>query len=416
MPFNKVSEFKKSFPAIAEMPMKNARKAMKIFNALKADGMGDGKAIAIAMTRAKDAKMSEEPSFEYIDIIKLSEKKSIIEVLKAGKIHDRNITITESMLDDFVKNFNEGVYGTEIQVNLGHNRGGEAAGWVKKLIKEGERLLAEVEWTPLGIEKITSKQYRFTSSELRFEYNEPNSGKVVKNVFTGVALTNIPAVKGMAPVSLSEESSIYINNQNHMEELQEMFNKLIVQAELSESDVKAFEESEHFTAEAGDAMLLALKERVELLAANAKLAEEAKAKAEENVSLAERLEATEAKTKEMSDKIELTELEAEVKSTLCFSEDKAVGISPSSESVSKVSKFMLGLSQVQKAEFKEIMLAVQTVDLNTYGATSHAESKTLGAELSEANKEAQKRATESGRPLHECLGEVYMEMGLDEKL
>ena len=423
MPFSKVSEFKKAFPAVVDMPMPMMKKAMDMFNAMKKEGMEDGKAIAIAITKSKEAmKANEKENYlEYVDIIKLSEKKSIIEVLKTGKIHDRNITITESMLEDFVKNFNEGIYGTEIQVNLSHDRAGEAAGWVTKLIKEGDRLLAEVEWTPLGIEKIKSKQYKFTSSELRFEYTNPKDGSSVKNVFTGVALTNIPAVKGMSPVSLSEESTIYINNQKNMEELQELFDGLISKADLSEADVKTFAESEHYSEE-GAKMLQLLNDKVESLAEmaklkdeNAKLAEEVKKTADEakkNSTAAEKLA---EEVKELSDTVRTTKLEEEVKKELCCSEDKTTGLNPSDETISKTAKFMLGLSQEQVAEFKEILASVQTVDLSTHGKTSSPESKTQGAALDSANKEAKELAEKSGRPLHECLAEVYKAKGLDEQ-
>ena len=195
----------------------------------------------------------------YMSIIKLDEigakPRSIIEILRVGVAYDRGFKVTEQMLSDLVDNFNKGVYGTELQVDLRHDREGMAAGWIKRLVKEGEKLFAEVEWTPLGVEMIKSEQYKYTSSELSFSQPDvTNNGKTVKNVLVGVALTNIPAIKGMAPVTLSEDLTVFLtNNHNSMKSLKATHESLMkkdkVSKEVLEEHMKNIKEAKAETPE-----------------------------------------------------------------------------------------------------------------------------------------------------------------------
>jgi len=191
---------------------------------------------------------------------------STIEVLRTGNIVDRDLAITDEMLNDFVRNFEDNIYGTELQINLGHDRGGEAAGWIKGLTKVGNKLLAAVEWTELGISKIKKKLYRFTSSEFALSFPHPDNGKLVKNVFMGVALTNIPAVRGLAPVSLSEEMSLSIeNNTFSMEEIKRLYEELNAKDKVSFNEFHQFKNLVTALNKAGEAtkMLTELEEKTE---------------------------------------------------------------------------------------------------------------------------------------------------------
>lgn len=383
------------------------------------------------------------------DIIVLSGTKSIIEVLKTGVILDRNLKITEQMLEDFVKNFNAGVYGTEVQVNLGHFREGEAAGWVKRLIKEGQRLLAEVEWTPLGVEKIQSKQYKFTSSELALSYPDAKTGNKVKNVFIGVALTNVPAVKGMEPVALSEDftySNLFLNTYFMKEKIKAMYDKLMGKDAISDKEMSAFDEvCKDATGDDAEG-IPGMKKKLSAKVKAQKMAEQDGGDDEEDadedddsadeakdgeegkkdlnqkkvatVSLAEhnklkkQVEADRAKTAKLQEELDKKNLSDEVKDELLLSEDVATGFKD--EALDEVVDFMMGLSQEQRDAFKALMTKVQTVDLSTIGSTDRAvKVKTNEASttaLNEATAKAKKMSEESGRPLSECLTEVYHEL------
>lgn len=314
-----------------------------------------------------------EDSFQYLDVISLSENKSIIEVLKVGTIHDRNLKITEEMLDDFVSNFNAGVYGTDIQVNLGHQREGEAAGWVKKLIKEGERLLAEVEWTPLGVEKIQNKQYKFTSSELALEYKEPKAGKVVKNVFIGVALTNVPAVKGMSPVTLSEQANLFLNSYNNMSKLKEKHAALMAKGKISAEEFGEFKKAaDEDGSEEAKGMCSELSKKVEKTpekAAEKKVEKNSEAtetvKLSEFNKLQEDLKSEKEARIKLQETIERKDLSEKITKEVVLSADRGVGFL--SEAANEIENFLMELSQGQRDKFFELMAKVRTVDLSVKG-------------------------------------------------
>lgn len=352
---------------------------------------------------------------------------SIIEVLKAGKVLDRDLTITEKMLSDYVTNFNNGVYGTEIQVNLGHNREGEAAGWIRSLMKVGDRLLAEVEWTPLGIEKIKSKQYRFTSSELS-SVRHHKTGKIIPNVLIGVGLTNIPAVKGLAAVSLSEEVKQFINNQKNMdknellneeeetktseevtkesteeveettqgqedstdtdvedestEEGEELAEKKTEKMAKKKKKIEEYEEDEDEEEEKDLKSLMKKKEKLEKKI-KAMEAKEKKMSKKENlsekteiVSLSE-YQALQEKTAKLEEQLKTKELSETIDQEFILSEGSNKGYFAKNEK-DEVLNFIKALSSDQQEQFKALLGKVRTVDLSIKGVSKTSKVKLSG--------------------------------------
>jgi len=180
-------------------------------------------------------------SSKAIDTTDLSSdaRVSTIEILKVGKVPDRNFTVTPKMLEDFVKNFKENVIGNDIPVNLSHKKTEEAAGWILELSVKDDTLLAKVEWTPLGVSKVQGKEFKFTSSEIGPETHH-ETGKTIPNVLSGVALTNIPAVRAMKAVTLSKKSLSNINNHNNMEILKKLHATLLAKKSLTSADSQLF--------------------------------------------------------------------------------------------------------------------------------------------------------------------------------
>lgn len=119
-----------------------------------------------------------------------------VEVIRTGEFVDRygrDVEVTAEDLDAYVANFEAGAAGQEIPVDIKHERG-EAAGWIKKLWREGDRLLATVDWNEFGRQLVGEKIYRYVSATI----------DVVKKVVKSVSLVNFPAVKGLRPIELSE--------------------------------------------------------------------------------------------------------------------------------------------------------------------------------------------------------------------
>lgn len=444
--FKNLADFLKAFPAAKKLSLSEQKKLMADFNkAREASEEGSNQAIFNDVYKKYSEKKGDLSEFFYVNTIELSDGKntSRIEVLKIGKVHDRDLQITGEMLDDFVKNFNDGTVGTDIQVNLRHDRGGEAAGWIRGLERVGNKLFAEVEWTPLGMEKIKSKQYRFTSSELAGSFPHHKTGEPVKNVLIGVALTNIPAVKGLKAVSLSESAQEYLTNHNTMEKFKKLLATLQAQDVVTLSDFNLLTKLADEAVEAGEVEAEEAKASVEEVEAKVEGKGEEEAEEEEEESQDEELSEEEIKSMELSElaqtvialnaktarlqkkvnlqeaAVSLSRLSNEVRDELCLSEElgRSTGFRTDKGTVGRVAKFMLNLSQNQRAEFKEILALHQTVELGEYGTSAGTRSVNGESEdsqkLDEANVEAEKRYREDkSKALHEHLCDVFTEWNL----
>jgi phage I-like protein len=102
--------------------------------------------------------------------------------------------------------------------------GNKAAGWVKAAevrpkgtthadfsdggaegLTFNNDLWVLVEWTPKGAEAIKNREWRYFSSELADEWEDP-AGNKFQDVFFGGGITNRPYMKGLLPLNLSELS------------------------------------------------------------------------------------------------------------------------------------------------------------------------------------------------------------------
>lgn len=93
--------------------------------------------------------------------------------------------------------------GVDVVIDYEHQTlgGGEApaAGWVKELKLEDGCIKAVVEWTPRGAEYLKNREYRYLSPTIHVRKSD--------NKVTGLhslALTNTPAIEGMAPIVNSD--------------------------------------------------------------------------------------------------------------------------------------------------------------------------------------------------------------------
>lgn len=202
-----------------------------------------------------------------------------IQVIRIGKFKDYwtgDFEVSKQMLKEMYNNYNDKARGIDLAVDIAHMNQLEAAGWFKELQlrNNDEELWAKIDWTELGIEKISKKLFRYISAEFDTQYRDNESGKVWGCCLLGAALTNRPFVKGMSPTTnLAEEK-------------------------VMEEKVKKLEES------------------------NVKLSEEIKVLNETIKSLSDEKVSLEEKNKELESKIELSKKEVEFDKML--SEGKAV--------------------------------------------------------------------------------------------
>lgn len=143
--------------------------------------------------------------------IDLAEGKttSTVTVTRTGIFTDPRygrFEISKDMLLSMVKNFKAGAYGQDIFLDVDHKPGNGAAAKVINLSVEGNRLRAEVEWTPYGVDAVHNKGYQYLSAEYSENYTDNEAGKQYGPVLLGAALTVRPVIKHLDPVRLSEAS------------------------------------------------------------------------------------------------------------------------------------------------------------------------------------------------------------------
>lgn len=162
----------------------------------------------------KDKWVKASETFHYISTYNLSEPDeelpNRIEIMRTGKWKHPLyglFEITNNTIDNIITNFNNKVRGVDISFDLEHgttDHKSEAVCWVKSLIQQGSSLLAEVDWTEFGKNKIKDKSFKYFSPEFKFVYEDSETGKKYNNVLLGGGLTNRPFIKNMSPIMLSE--------------------------------------------------------------------------------------------------------------------------------------------------------------------------------------------------------------------
>lgn len=115
------------------------------------------------------------------------------------------VTLTLDRIKRFAQNVKEGVRGIDPYVNYDHReKSGEAAGWVKDADARPDGLWLFVEWTKEAARKLSDREYRYWSTEFIDKWKDPHNGKEYEDVIIGGALTNVPFLKNLVPVNLSE--------------------------------------------------------------------------------------------------------------------------------------------------------------------------------------------------------------------
>jgi len=119
------------------------------------------------------------------------------------------IVIDETMIDDFIKNFQDGVRGTELDIDYAHKydaaKGDKAAGWIQSLSKKPDGLWGLVKFTGEASKEISDGAWKYMSIDYGDEWcNNSKPPQCFDNVLFGAALTNRPFMKSLAPINFSE--------------------------------------------------------------------------------------------------------------------------------------------------------------------------------------------------------------------
>lgn len=156
------------------------------------------------MTDLKNIKSEdfEIPSSKIESI--LSKQESVEQILETGSFikDELRFKIDIDSMDSFVHNFKDRVIGTDPPVNFGHDRSGEAAGWIKDVFLDPTKtkLFALIRWTASGLEALRGRMWRYLSAEFTNQFLDGSTGRRFGPTLAGAALTNVPFLRHMPPV------------------------------------------------------------------------------------------------------------------------------------------------------------------------------------------------------------------------
>ncbi len=130
-----------------------------------------------------------------------------VQITRCGYFYDPrygDFSITPAKLDQMVLNFKRRVTGTDIFIDIAHKPENGAAGKITRLWREGDLLLANVEWTPFGITSMTDKGYCYLSPEYDEAYTDNETSVTYGCTLRGAGLTIRPVVKRLEKIQPCE--------------------------------------------------------------------------------------------------------------------------------------------------------------------------------------------------------------------
>ena len=152
-----------------------------------------------------------------------------VNVARTGTFFDRRygeFEITRTLLAEMVRNFNARVYGQDIFIDVAHRPDEGAAGKITRLWVDGDRLLADVEWTPFGRQAITERGLSYLSAEYDENWTDNETRQPHGAVLFGAGLTIRPVIKRLNPVTLSEPFGIHFSIASQLiDEVEQTMNK-----------------------------------------------------------------------------------------------------------------------------------------------------------------------------------------------
>ena len=145
-----------------------------------------------------------------VDTRKLAERKTaVVTITRTGRFYDPRygeFEITRDMLLSMVRNFERDVYGQKIFIDVAHSPSDGVAAEIKKLMVDGNKLRAEVEFTDYGIEAVTKRRMIYLSAEFVDNFVDNEQRKEHGPTLLGAGLTPRPVIKRLDPVQLSEST------------------------------------------------------------------------------------------------------------------------------------------------------------------------------------------------------------------
>lgn len=160
-----------------------------------------------------------------------------VQVLRVGKFNHPaygEFEITQQVLSEMKANFDARIRGVDIAFDYFHDSDKEASGWPTELFltEDGLELWARVEWTPAAQRKLSEREIRYFSPDFAFQWEDPETGVIHKNVLFGGGLTNRPFVKDMAAIVAAEKRE----EQMKLEDLEKKVLKLAEDGDAAKAE------------------------------------------------------------------------------------------------------------------------------------------------------------------------------------
>lgn len=129
------------------------------------------------------------------------------QITRTGRFYDPrygDFEITPAQLDEMIRNFNQKVLGIDIFIDVAHHPENGSAGRITRIWRDGDRLMADVEWTPYGLISMEEKGFCYLSMEYDENYQDNETKIRYSCVLRGAGLTIRPVIKRLEKVQLSE--------------------------------------------------------------------------------------------------------------------------------------------------------------------------------------------------------------------
>lgn len=166
-----------------------------------------------------------------------------VQILKAGVFAHPFyglMRITPQVLQEMVQNFDQDVRRQRLPIDYFHESDGMAAGWFTRIytLADGNELWGDAEFTPKAQQMLRDKEVAYFSADFYFEWEDPETGTVYKNVLNGGGLVNRPFIKGMKPVAeLAEVNEGDLHSMKTAEQLNGEITQLSEKVKATEGEV-----------------------------------------------------------------------------------------------------------------------------------------------------------------------------------
>ena len=119
-----------------------------------------------------------------------------------------DFSLTREMVASWAKNLDAGaVTGTPGMLAIDYDHSSQqgvtkAAGWLRELRLDGDRILARIEWTQVGRAAIADGEYKYFSPTFSRSYKD-DQGRELGDTLVGGALTNSPFLRSKGALAVA---------------------------------------------------------------------------------------------------------------------------------------------------------------------------------------------------------------------